>query len=194
MKIMQLKNSVILLILAVMGVVSTSCNDNKSYAEYMEDERKAVNAFLADQRVINEIPKDSVFETGEDAPFYKMTPDGDVFMQVISEGDRINNKAKENQEIYFRFMRASILNWASNPKLYYEGNSEDMSFVPMSFRYNNFNLESTSQFGYGIHIPLGYLGIDCEVKLLIRSQYGLTNEISKVTPYVYKLRYFPSKI
>lgn len=191
---MKLKNSVLLLILAVMGVVSTSCDDNKSYAEYMDDERKAVNAFLADHEVINEIPKDSIFIEGENAPYYKMTPEGDVFMQVISMGDRKNNKAKDNQEIYFRFMRAKISNWASNPELFFEGNSEDMSFLPMSFRYNNYTLESTTQFGFGIQIPLKYLGIDCEVNLLVRSQYGLTSEISQVIPFVYKLRYFPSKI
>ena len=39
-----------------------------------------------------------------------------------------------------------------------------------------------------------YLGIDSEVNLVIKSQYGYTEEISNVTPYLYNVRYFRSKI
>ena len=60
----------------------SSCSDSKSYAEQLEDERRACNAYLASFEVINEIPKDTVFQTGADAPFYRIDPDGNVYMQV----------------------------------------------------------------------------------------------------------------
>ena len=39
----------------------TSCNDDRSYAEMLTKETRATNIFLADQRVINEIPTDTNF-------------------------------------------------------------------------------------------------------------------------------------
>lgn len=82
---MKLK-SLLLLPLAILSLAA--CDDSKSYSELLEDEDKAVNSFLANQKVINEIPADTVFETGEDAPYYRIEPEGNVYMQVINAGDR----------------------------------------------------------------------------------------------------------
>lgn len=49
--------------LIVMAVALSSCNDSKSYADLLRDETKSINNFLADQRVIGEVPGDSVFTT-----------------------------------------------------------------------------------------------------------------------------------
>ena len=35
---------------------------------------------------------------------------------------------------------------------------------------------------------------DCEVNLVIKSQYGIASEISNVVPYLYNVRYFKSQI
>ena len=50
---MKLK-SLLLLPLAILSLAA--CDDSKSYSELLEDEDKAVNSFLANQKVINEIP------------------------------------------------------------------------------------------------------------------------------------------
>lgn len=61
-----------------------------------------------------------------------------------------------------------------------------------SFRYNNYTLTSSSQWGSGLQLPLSVLGLGCRVNLVIKSQYGLSNEISQVVPfYYYDVRYFP---
>lgn len=70
----------------VFFIAFCSCDDNKSYADLLEDETKAVNSFLADQCVIDKIPADSNFVVGPDAPYYKMDEEGDVYMQVINKG------------------------------------------------------------------------------------------------------------
>lgn len=184
----------ITLALISLVLLTASCDDSKSYAELLSDERKATNAYLATQKVINEIPADTVFEEGENAPFYRIDEEGNVYMQVISSGDRKNNRAKEDEEIYFRWMRISLLAWATGSEIYAEGNAEDMGYNSYFFRYNNFTLASSSQYGSGIQMPLDYLGVDCTVRLIIKSQYGFSSEIANVVPYLYTVRYFRSKI
>ena len=67
-----------------------ACNNDQSYADRLNEERNAVNSYLSNHRVEMKIPKDSVFEVGENAPFYRVDPDGNVYMQVLNAGDRKN--------------------------------------------------------------------------------------------------------
>lgn len=176
-----------------------SCSKSKSYSELLTEERKSSNAYLATQRVIGEIPADSVFITkqdvpeGEEPPYYKLDEDGNVYMQVINPGTK-DNKAAVNQQIYFRFMRISLNEWANGVEPTPEGNANDMGFNATSFRFKNYDLTSSIQYGTGIQRPLEFLGIDCEVNLVIKSQYGFSSEISNVIPYRYNVRYFKSQI
>ena len=62
-------------VVASMGFFS--CENNRSYAELLNDERQSCNAFLCNFRLAD-VPADSVFEVGENAPFYKLDPDGNV--------------------------------------------------------------------------------------------------------------------
>lgn len=47
----------------LISVAMSSCNDSKSYADLLRDETKAINNYLADQRVVGDVPADSVFES-----------------------------------------------------------------------------------------------------------------------------------
>ena len=49
---LQSINTLIAAFAAALMMSTTSCSDNKSYAEYLEDEQKAVNLYLSDHRVI----------------------------------------------------------------------------------------------------------------------------------------------
>ncbi len=185
----------LLTILTAIGLFTfiVSCDDNKSYADLLSDEDKAVNNFLADQIVFNEIPADTVFEIGPDAPYYRLDEDGMMYMQVLKTGD-LKDKATDNQLIYFRFMRYNLNYYADGVLPDGEGNAEDMENYYTAFRFGNYTLSSSSQYGAGLQMPLYYLGIDCEVNIVIKSQYGLTSEISNVIPYLYNVRYFKSQI
>ena len=123
---------------AMLAVAASSCSDEVSYADRLNSERNACNAFLATKRVVNEIPADTIFEVGENAPFYRTSSS--------------------------------------------------------YFNYSDYTLPASSQWGYGLQMPLNFLGVECEVKLLVKSQYGLTSEISYVMPFLYHVRYFHSKI
>lgn len=181
------------LLLYLFSIIIASCDDSESYADLLKDENKAVNNFLADQRIESDIPKDSIFESGKDAPYYKMDEDGNIYMQVINPGTK-DNKAKTDQLIYFRFTRYNLLEYSNGVLPEGWGNANDFDYKNTEFRFGNYTLPSSSQWGTAIQLPLYYLGIDCEVNLVIKSQYGYTDEISNVIPFLYNVRYFKSQI
>lgn len=183
----------------MMGFVAltmlTACDNDQTYADRLNEERNAVNAYLANHRVVMSVPEDSVFEVGENAPFYRIDPDGNVYMQVLQAGDRINDKAKVGEPIYFRYSRYSLATWyADGIWTITSGNENTMDAVSCSFNYSDYTLPSSSQWGYGLQYPLLFLGVECEVNLVVKSQYGFTNEISYVTPFFYHVRYYHSQI
>lgn len=177
----------------VAALAAVSCTDDRTYAELLNDENAYVNRFLADQRVINEIPADTVFEVGPDAPYYRLDEDGQLYMQVIDAGTR-DNRVKNDEQIYFRFTRYNIATYSDGKFGASEGN-DDVLNGNLSFRYNNYQVSSSYNFGAGIQIPLAYLPVDCIVNIVIKSQYGMPSEMSYVQPFLYKnLRYYRPKI
>lgn len=177
---------------AAFMVATSACSDNKSYAELLSEENMAVNRFLADQRVVGEVPADNKFEVGEHAPYYQLDEDGNLYMQVISLGD--DGMVTDGQLIYFRFMRYALASYVSGETMTGEGNSDYVESGNMSFRYGNFTLQSSSQWGTGIQKPLEYLPVGSEVRIVIKSQEGWTSELAYVQPYLYHVRYYPSQI
>lgn len=184
------KYTISIVALAVFLFSMAACSDTKSYADRLNDENKAINLYLSNFKVINSIPEDTVFRTGENAPFYRLDEEGNFFMQVIRPGDRTNNMAVDDQLIYFRFTRYNLTYFYNYNELIGEGNANNMDYSATSFRFNNTTLSSSTQYGQGIQMPLNYLGIDCEVNIIVKSQYGFTSELSQVTPYLYNIRYF----
>ncbi len=192
---MNISNKISLLAVAALtalATVVTACDDDKSYAELLEEENKAVNLYLADQTIETTLPEDNNFITGEDAPYYRLDNDGNVFMQVVKKGD--GEMAQSDQLIYFRFMRYNLTNYDGVNSMPGEGNSDYVEGGNMSFRYQNFTLESSSAWGMAIQMPLQYLPLNSEVRLVVKSQYGWTSEISSVQPYLYHIRYYKSQI
>ena len=173
----------------------TACNNDQSYADRLNDERNAVNAYLADHRVEMKIPEDSVFEVGENAPFYRIDADGNVFMQGLNAGNRVTDRAKKGEPIYFRYSRYNLATWyADGIMALTSGNENTMDAASCSFNFSDYTLPSSSQWGYGIQYPLLFLGVECEVNLVVKSQYGFTSEISYVTPFLFHVRYYHSQI
>ena len=171
----------------------SSCNEDKSYADLLKDERRAVNAYLSNYRVIDEIPEDTIFEEGENAPFYRLDPDGNVYMQVINTDGKKNRPVAE-QPVYFRFMRLDLLSLYTDGVEYWTGNAENMLAEPTFFLYDNYTLNSSAQYGYGLQLPMKFVGVNSTVNLVVKSQYGFTDEISYVVPFLYEITYYPSRI
>lgn len=180
-----------IMVLGLSAMAATSCKDNKSYAELLNDETKAINNFLADQVVILDPPEDGQLEYGPNAPYYRIDPDGNAFMQVIDPGDA--EKVEDDAQVFFRFTRYNLYAYEQTGELTDgQGNADNMISGSASFRFNNFTLSSSSQWGSGIQLPLNYVGYNSRVNLIIKSQYGISTEIAQVIPYLYDVRYFRS--
>ena len=191
------KNRYFKLLIMLSGLIITfatlSCSKSKSYSELLRTEEKAVNWYMAQHRVISQIPADSVFECGEDAPYYRMDDDGYIYMQVLNPGDK-KNMAKKNQLVYFRYMRTNILDMYDGLDPQPTGNANNAGAGnATSFRFDNNELPSTTAYGSGIQVPLKYLGLDCEVNIVIRSYYGVQSEMGACQAYLYNVRYFPAQ-
>lgn len=191
---MKIFSKIAFFAIAAIAVVSMqSCEKTRSYSELLNDENMAVNRFLADQWVIASIPADSVFEVGPEAPYYQLDEDGNIYMQVLDAGS--GEKVEEEDQVYFRFTRYNLSNYKGDLNaLYKEGNQEDLTQSATSFRYGNYTLPSSSQWGSGIQLPLAFLPLNSHVNLVIKSQFGWTKEVSYVIPYLYNIRYYPSQI
>lgn len=165
-----------------------SCEDDQSYSDLLKEEEKATNWYLAQRTICLEIPADSVFQTGPDAPYYKMDEDGYLYMQVINVGD--TTRVKDGDRVIFRFMRCNLKNFYMNGVEEWTGNANDMSFATSSFRFNSYQYQDSQKYGRGIQVPMKYLGYNCEVNLVLRSYLGFTNDQSQCIPYALNVKYF----
>ncbi len=182
--------------LILMMLVFASCSKTESYSDLLKKEQKASNWFLAQQKVCNEIPADSVFLEGSDAPFYRMDDDGYVYMQVIKTGDR--ELPKSGATVYFTYTRYNIETMYSNNTLDIaptDGNQDNFisSIGDTYFIFNNYSVASSSTFGSGMQLPLSYLGYNSEVNILLKSYYGFASDNTTCTPYLVNVRYFKAE-
>lgn len=195
-----------------------ACKDKESYADLLRDENYAINNFLVNYPVITSVPADSVFITTKDieadksfreefadldetelheaaimrTPFYRMDEDGYVYMQVLDPGTGARPIA--NQQIWFRFTRYNLKVAYETGEWTASGNEQDVASNPTSFRYQNTSLSSTTNWGTGIQVPLDYLKLNCHVRLVMKSYLGPVQEVSSVYPFLYNIRYYPSRI
>ena len=173
-------------LVAALAAMLSACDDGKSYAELLGEEDMYVNNFLSDQRVCLEVPEDSVFECGVDAPFYRIDEDGMMYMQVVNPGTE-GNKVSDNEQIYFRYTRYALAAYKNGELPKGEGNHVTLN--PCWFRYNNYIIESSYTWGTGVQTPLSFLSVDCEVNIVIKSTMGPTAEQAEVRPYLWHLTY-----
>lgn len=125
------------------------------------------------------------------APFYKLNPEGTVYMQVVKMGNA--SAATNGEKIYFRFLRYNLLSYLENGVLPQgQGNANDPTESTTFFEVGS-DKPSTTQWGTAIQMPilLG-LPIDSEVNLVVASEAGPTSEISGVIPFLYDIRYYKS--
>ena len=175
-----------------------SCSKTESYTDLLKKEQRASNWFLAQHTVCNDIPADSVFLVGENAPYYKMDDDGYVYMQVLKADDKKDRVfPKTDEQVYFTFTRWNVDEMYSNNTLDVEGEGNQDNFwnmiVDTYFIYDNLSIYSSAKYGSGIQLPLRYLGFNSEVNILLKSYYGFYDEGVTCIPYKVNVRYFKAE-
>lgn len=175
-------------------MLSSGCSKSKSYTELLNEEERATNWYLSGFRVENTIPADSVFETGENAPFYRMDDDGYLYMQVIDAGD-MSKRPKTGDAVYMRYERYNIRTMFQNQSVDVAGNGNTggSTFDPVPFLYGTYDTPQNLELGNGIQYPLIYLGYGCHVNLVLRSYLGFRGDQSQCIPYLVKVRYFKAE-
>ncbi len=175
-----------------------SCSKTQSYSDLLKNEQKVSNWFLAQHTVCNEIPADSVFKEGPNAPFYRMDDDGYVYMQVIkSEKKADRDIPQTGDQVYFTFTRYNIdemyRNNTLNVSADYSNQDNLVGAISTYFIFNNYRVSVSSQFGSGIQVPVSYLGYNSEVNILLKSYYGFSQDNTTCIPYLVNTRYFKAE-
>lgn len=154
--------------------------------EYTES--KAIKSYLSKFDVIDELPSLSEISTGSVGPFYKVSPEGNVYMQVVNMGD--GEKAKEGDKIYFRYKRYNLLSYYEDKRL---PAAEDnfSNGQPHQYFIVGAEDETTTQYGTALPLPMELgLPIGAEVNLVVASSAGLKAEKDLVIPYLYNIKYY----
>lgn len=183
----------------LMALFVASCSKTESYSDLLKKEQKASNWFLAQHKVCNEIPADSVFLQGEDAPYYKMDDDGYVYMQVIkANGVKDRDIPKTGDQVYIAFTRWNIETMYSSNTLEVASDMSNQdnfldSVGDRYFIFNNYSVNSSYMFGSGMQVPVSYLGYDSEVNILLKSYYGFADDNTTCIPFKVNVRYFKAE-
>ena len=192
---MKYTYSVIILLLLFIS----SCSKTQSYSDLLKNEQKCSNWFLAQQKVCNEIPSDSAFLEGPDAPFYKMDDDGYIYMQVLKAEPRGEREIPDNgATVYFTYSRYNIDTMYKNNTLDIEATESNQDNFINSvgntyFIFGNYSVSASATFGSGIQLPLSYLGYNSEVNILLKSYYGFSVDNTTCIPYLVNIRYFKAE-
>lgn len=148
-----------------------ACDDNKSYAEMLEEERDAIERLIDEEGIVvlDEYPADGVFAENE---FYLM--DNDVYINVIDSGN--GNHMGTRQNVICRF-KARIF---KSDTAEVDGFSSSAFPVTMicsySSYYNTIQAYASSEDGNnyfanfvseGLASGLQYVGDSSEVKLIV---------------------------
>lgn len=193
--------------MVAIGALIQSCSDSKTYAEMLEDERRAIGDYINKHNIqvisVEEFEKDTITRCWPDYPDkneYVLFSNG-VYMQIVNrgEGDTIKNR----DEVLVRFLEYDIINKdttvASNYNLdgrvdsfYYteDGSSAGGKFVDswLKYVYEYYYGTATTTVPSGWLLPIRYIKDRARVKLIIPSKMGHAYASQAVYPYFYDIR------
>lgn len=192
------KLTFLFLSLMVCGLAFQACDDTKTYAEMLEEEKDAIKAFIKDNniKVISQSEfyrNDSVTDLEQNE--YVQLASG-VYMQIRDKGsDNPADTVKPNDQILVRFMEYSLID--GDTILSNLGLSEMVD----EFNYRVTESSIAGQFTQGLMylyygtsvpagwlVPLTYVRDMAHVRLIVPSKMGHTSAIDAVYPYYYDIR------
>lgn len=178
-----------------------ACDDTKTYAEMMEEEDEAIEAFIKDSNIVvisqTEFYKqDSITDVSKNE--YVLLANG-VYMQIVDKGStNLADTIRPNEVVLVRFSEYSLMD-----KMQTVSNLEVPNLVD-EFRYTVSSssiagIFSTNPYGAMYYyyqdttVPAGWLAAlayirnGAHVKLIVPHKMGHTNAMSSVAPYYYDM-------
>ena len=194
------KLTLFFLSLLAFGLGFQACDDGKTYAEMLDEEKDGINDFIKKEgiKVISQsefYAQDSTTNVEENE--YVQLASG-VYMQIVDKGsENAADTVKNNDEVLVRFMEYSILDKDTTLSNLTNMNSPT---VVDEFRYSVTSSSIAGLFtqGYmliyhGSSVPAGwlvalnYIRNGAHVKLIVPSKMGQSDAMRDVHPYYYDL-------
>lgn len=185
-------------------VMFPSCDDSKTYAEMMEEERELIKQFMADSSFysVDNMPADTVFAPKE----FLLFSDG-LYMQIEDKGS--GKSFESGMEVTVRFTELRLHDGVviSNNKSSAQGLNPDVFRYQVSGSTQSgiFIAENDSETSYmaslygstavpsGWLVPLKYIKNGGKVRLIVPHKLGQSDALYYVYPCYYELQYGISK-
>ena len=192
------------------GGIFQACDDSKTYAEMLEDEKNAVNKFIKDKgiRIISqdEFEKNDTV-TNLDRNEYVALSDG-VYMQIVDRGSAENktDTFANNNEICVRYIEEDIMTrdttcfnvfleeWGDANQLYTnpavfryvaEGSYVYGTFIQMDYYWASYYQSTAVPAGWLLAPP--FVRNYAHVRLIVPSKVGHSSAQQYVNPYYYDI-------
>lgn len=199
------KLTLFLLVLFALGLGFQACDNTKTYAEMLEEEKDGIKAFIKDSNIVvisqsQFYAQDSTTDVSKNE--YVQLASG-VYMQIIDKGYKDengklinpNDTVKDGDEILVRFSEFDILKGKLSLSNLNAAETVD------AFRYTVTSSSIAGLFlqGYmlsvygsavpaGWLVPLSYVGNGGSVKLIVPSKMGQQTAMNYVYPYYYYIQ------
>lgn len=188
-KSMNKTNILIITILALI-ISAVSCKDQKTYADYLKEETKAIDEFIVKNNlnILSKFPSNGVFG---DKDFYK-DPESKVYYNIIEYGDTTDN-IFIGEKVFVRFM--GLKYFMVNDSTTYTNNDninpQEIEFI------GPVNSSTRSYYSFpGWAVPLPRIGHNAIVKMIVPFNMGSSTERSQYQATYYdRIEYrFESKV
>lgn len=197
--------------LLAFGYIFQACEDSKTYAEMLDEEKDAVNAFIKKyniQTISENEFKANGYKTDTAKNEYVAFSNG-VYMQIVDKGivtdNPKNDSIRNNSIVAVRFVEHDIKandttcfnvvlpNFEDYPNYYtypdvfrYVDNGSSVAGVFMEG--SMYAKYSSTEVPPGWLLALKYVTDYAHVKLIVPSKMGNQNAIQAVSPYFYDIR------
>ncbi|MDR0333857.1 MAG: DUF4827 domain-containing protein [Dysgonamonadaceae bacterium] len=158
------------IIFALIGLlmITASCNRQKTYAEYLRDESRAIDRFISQNNfvILREFPRDTVFGENE---FFRDPATG-VFYNIVSRGD-IDNKIEIGRALFVRFR--GLHYFMTNDTTLYSNDNSPMP-IEMVFR-GPVTMQNRALYESAIPafvVPLQHVGHRGRVRMIVPFNMG----------------------
>lgn len=203
------KLNILFFSLLVVALFLQSCDDNKSYAELLKEERNLIKRFMSehDVKVISLKQFQEQDSMTYENQYLDFSGEG-VYMHIDHEASGDDARfAETNDLILVRFLQ---INLSSNDTI---SSHENIGYLPDEFRYTKsgttilgkFVGGGLMQYLYGQSVPAGWLmplnylklsdsngSNRTKIRLLVSAKNGQSDAINNIYPCYYELTYqFP---
>lgn len=191
------KLTLLFIALLCVGAFFQACDNTKTYAEMLSDEKDAINDFIKTNKIKvisqSEFEKDTITDVA--ANEYVGFSNG-VYMQIVDRGE--GDTVKTRDEILARFMEYDIMQKDTTIVSNFgtDGGVDSFNYTVSGSSISGTFIAGNMLHYYGANVPSGwliplpYIKDRAHVKLIVPSKMGHSIASQYVYPYFYDITKF----